>query len=93
MQYTSSSFAQMLVELFRGPLRPKVHAPRIEGPFARPARFHSEVPDVVLDGVVRPAAARAAVSLAWFRWVQQGSVHLYLLYVLAALVLALLVWR
>ena len=32
-------------------------------------------------------------ALAWFRWVQHGAVHLYILYILAALIILLMVWR
>ena len=58
MQYTSSSFAQMLVGLFGWVLRPRSRVPRNLALFPRQAEFHSEVPDVVLDDVVLPA----------FRW-------------------------
>jgi hydrogenase-4 component B len=93
MQYTSSSFAQMLVELFAWALRPSVHAPRLRAPFPAPSRFHSEVSDVVLERAVLPAARAVVRGFGWFRWVQQGSVHAYLLYMLIALVLAFFGWR
>jgi hydrogenase-4 component B len=93
MQYTSSSFAQMLVSLFGWALRPKTRAPRLRAPFPSEAAFHSEVADTVLDRAVLPAASGVARVLGWFRWVQQGSVHAYLLYILVALLLAFLWWR
>jgi hydrogenase-4 component B len=93
MQYTSSSFAELLVGLFGGLLQRERHAPRVTGLFPAPSRFASHVPEIVLDRAVIPLVRRGARALAWFRWVQQGSVQLYLLYVLAALVLSLLVWR
>lgn len=93
MQYTSSSFAALLVDLFAGVLRPERHEPGIEGPFPRPTGFHSHVPEVVLDRAVTPTFRLAGRALASFRWVQRGSVHLYVLYILIALVLALLVFR
>ena len=39
MQYTSSSYAQMLVELFQWSLRPKLNSPRIQKPFPTGAEF------------------------------------------------------
>ena len=93
MQYTSSSFAELLVGIFAWALRPAVHRPEIRGPFPGPAAFHSHVPDVVLDRFVLPGVARVVRAFGWFRWVQQGSVQAYLFYILVTLVLSLLWWR
>jgi hydrogenase-4 component B len=92
MQYTSSSFAQGLVGLYAWALRPKVHRPRLSGPFPAVGAFSSHVPDVVLDHLLVPAAETTGRSLAWFRWIQRGSVHAYLIYILATLVW-LLLWQ
>jgi hydrogenase-4 component B len=92
MQYTSSSFAQMLVALFSWALRPRIHQPRGLLLFPDRAHFHSEVPDTVLDGALLPAFRLGAWLLSWFRVFQQGSVQAYLLYLVVALI-ALLLWR
>lgn len=91
-QYTSSSFAGMLVGLFGWALRPDVHAPKVAGTFPAAARFHSHVPETVLDRAIQPAFSRAGSLFARLRWIQSGNVHLYLLYILGTL-LALLLWR
>jgi hypothetical protein len=93
MQYTASSFAQSLVTFFAWALRPTTHTARIEALFAEPSSFHSEVPDVVLDRAVVPAARSSARALNWFRWMQRGSLHSYLLFIMIALLVALFVWR
>jgi hydrogenase-4 component B len=93
MQYTSSSFASTLVGMFSDVLRPKGHSPTVRGPFPAAAEFHSHVPEVVLDHAITPSIRLFARGLVWFRWIQRGAIQLYVLYVLAALVLALLVWR
>jgi hydrogenase-4 component B len=93
MQYTASSFGELLVGMLSWALRPEVTGARSPDPFPRAERFHSHVPDTVLDRLVLPASRGVATVLHWFRWVQRGSVQLYLLYVLAALVLALLLRR
>lgn len=93
MQYTSSSFASTLVGMFAAVLRPRGHSPSVRGPFPAPAEFHSHVPEVVLDHAITPSIRLVARGLVWFRWVQRGAIQLYVLYVLAALVFALLVWR
>lgn len=93
MQYTSSSFAAMLVALLGWALHPSAHPPHIAGPFPAPtAVFESHVPDTVLDRALRPTFALAARILGWLRPIQHGNVHLYLVYILGTLV-ALLFWR
>ncbi|MBN2194486.1 MAG: oxidoreductase [Polyangiaceae bacterium] len=93
MQYTASSFADGLVELFSHVLRPERHTALIDGPFPRPSSFSSHVPDLVLDRILTPVAARLARGATWFRWIQRGTVHLYLLYLLVTLILMFVVWR
>jgi hydrogenase-4 component B len=92
MQYTSSSFAGTLVSLFGWALRPSAQSPELSGPFPVPAAFHSHVPDAVLDRVLLPSFAFTERLLARLRPIQHGNVHLYLLYILGAVV-ALLLWR
>lgn len=81
MQYTASSFAAPLLAIF-GPLS----GVRVK----RTAHsLHTHPDDLVLDGVARPtwnALLRGALRL---RGIQQGRLHLYLLYVMAALVVLL----
>ncbi len=93
MQYTSSSFAGMLVGLFAWALRPRVTPVRLATLFPSPASFHSEVPDTVLDRFIFPATRVVARALVWFRWIQQGSIQVYLLYVLATLLLTVVLFR
>jgi hydrogenase-4 component B len=92
MQYTSSSFAQMVVGLFAWALRPRTHRPRDLPLFPRKTDFHSETPDTVLDGAVLPTFRLGARLFSWFRFLQQGSIQTYLLYIFVALI-ALLLWR
>jgi hydrogenase-4 component B len=92
MQYTSSSFAEILVELFAWALRPRTHRPRDLPLFPQHADFHSHVPDTVLDEAVLPTFHHGAELTSWFRVFQQGSIHTYLLYIFLT-VLALLFWR
>jgi hydrogenase-4 component B len=92
MQYTSSSFAQILVGLFGWALRPRGGKPRNLALFPHATAFHSEVPDTVLDEAVLPAFRFGAWLFSWFRVFQQGSIQTYLLYIFIALI-ALLLWR
>jgi hydrogenase-4 component B len=92
MQYTSSSFAQMIVGLFAWVLRPRTAAPNELALFPKSTSFHSEVPDTVLDEAVLPAFRFSAWFFSWFRVFQQGSIQAYLLYMFLTL-MALLLWR
>ena len=92
MQYTSSSFAQMLVGLLAWVLRPRTERPRDLALLPTKSRFHSEVPDPVLDEAILPALRFCAWLFSGFRWLQQGGVQTYLLYIFAIL-LILLMWR
>lgn len=92
MQYTSSSFAQPILSIFRQLVRSRQHVHGPEGYFPRKAGFRSETPDIFGARLYRPlqsAIERIAFKL---RWLQHGRVHLYLLYIFVTL-LILMVWR
>ncbi len=92
MQYTPSSFAAILVNLFGWALQPRKKTPHIKELFPAEPQFKIDVRDTVLDNAILPASDRFARSLSWFRWMQQGSVQAYLMYILVTL-LILLFWR
>lgn len=92
MQYTASSFASPLTTLFRMFLRPRVHVEPPRGLFPSRAEFHSETSDVFGDYVYRPVFFAVAWMAARLRWLQQGRLQLYVLYI-ALTVLVLLVWK
>jgi hydrogenase-4 component B len=90
MQYTSSSFAQMVVGLLRAVLRPRFQRPGLGGHFPKESHFHSHVDDVVLDGFVYPTCRKLADRIGRIRIFQHGRVQEYILYILVALLLLLL---
>jgi hydrogenase-4 component B len=92
MQYTSSSFAQMLVGLFGWVLRPRTRRPKDLGLLPQKTDFSSAVPDTVLDEAVLPAFRLGAWLFSWLRMLQQGSIQTYVLYIFLAL-LGLLLWQ
>lgn len=86
MQYTASSFGDFLVGLFHFGLLSKKHGRRVKGLFARPARFSSHTPDAVLDHLLVPVFGAGAFVFQRLRaLVQNGSIAIYLLYVLLVL--------
>jgi hypothetical protein len=92
MQYTSSSFAQPLIAMFRGLLGTRRRWTAILAPFPGEASFSTKTPDVFAQRVFRPAFNRIGSLFSRLRWLQHGRLQLYVLYIAAAL-LALLVWR
>lgn len=92
MQYTSSSFAQWLVDLFGWALRPEVHPPKLETVFPEEAHFKSHVDDTVTEKAVAPLTRGLGWLFGLSRYLQQGSLQAYLLYILL-IVVGLLLWR
>lgn len=91
MQYSASSFAEMVVKLFRGGLRPHWEKPRITGSMAENASFSSHVPEAVLELIIMPLFNRADRRLKRLRRLQHGQLPLYILYIFIILCL-LLTW-
>ena len=91
MQYTASSFAQMLTGLFNWGLRSEKHGAEVSATFPAPAEFASHTPDTVLDRMFLPACRRAARFCTWLRArLQNGITGIYLLYVALTLCLLLI---
>jgi hydrogenase-4 component B len=96
MQYTASSFAASILEMFRWILRPHSPPVRLTGLFPSLARYCSHVGDIVLDGFLIPLWSASTQLLVDRRTRQQGSIQRYLIYIcltLVALLLSLMPWR
>jgi hydrogenase-4 component B len=91
MQYTGASFAALLVQRFSWAIFPRGGRPRVEGPFPRPAAFHTEVPDTVLDLGLLPVARGYAWLATGARLLYLRRVHVQTLLV-ALTLLAALAW-
>jgi hydrogenase-4 component B len=89
MQYTATSFAQVIVFLFNGVLHPHGRRPRVTGLFPLPSQTHSHVDDAVLDRILVPTGHRIEGWFNWFHRFQRGLTQHYVLYILLTL-LALL---
>ena len=91
MQYSASSFAEMLTSLFAFVLKPESHRPgKIKGLFPGEAGFFSHVPEAVLELVYIPLLKRLYVRLAGVRRLQGGILQQYVLYSLITLIVLLL---
>ena len=91
MQYTASSFAAPLVDLFRWVLRPDIHETRPQSLFPNDGSFESHVPDPVLDRFLLPAISWWKQLMAQAYVIQAGRIQVYIVYVVATL-LILLAW-
>jgi hydrogenase-4 component B len=89
MQYTGSSYAASILEFFR-PVAP-LHEehPTVKGRFPQKTFYRSHVCDIAelhMGGVVeRPVLA----LFDKLRWIQHGNIHLYIGYILLAIVVLL----
>jgi formate hydrogenlyase subunit 3/multisubunit Na+/H+ antiporter MnhD subunit len=91
MQYTASSFAEMLVGCFRGFLRPTAHMPTVSGAFPEPARLSSHVPETVLDQIYIPFLEYLYTKSAPIRRLQHGQLNIYIFYTFVTLVVLMAV--
>jgi len=92
MQYTASSFAQPILDLFRLFLGTKKHTGIAAAYFPEPATFETHTADIGCEKIYRPVFALIQKVFSRFLVLQQGSLHLYVLYIVATL-LALLAWN
>jgi hydrogenase-4 component B len=89
MQYTASSFAAMLVDIFSGILRPERHEPDMSRLFPGKSSFRSHVPEIVLDRWIIPFFTSVDRRLSAVRRLQGGQLNRYLLYLFGALAVLL----
>lgn len=92
MQYTASSFAQPIVDFFSLVLRGKKEIHLSKEYFPKQWSFHGIVPDLFLEYFYIPLFQSVERFLSRFRWLQSGSVQMYILYIAVALVV-LIVWK
>ena len=85
MQYTGSSFGQSIVGLFAILFRPRVVRSPVSGPMPLQATFESSIPDTVLDRAVVPVFSFLGMHVPRIRFMQQGKLNLYLLYIVVIL--------
>jgi hydrogenase-4 component B len=90
MQYTGRGFAELLgtralPRWLRGPLR--VRAP--QGPFPAAASFAADATDPMTRALYQPFLARWGDRFARLRFLQQGKVHIYILYIVGTAIVVL----
>ena len=91
IQYTGSSFAELLLRRFSWAVVPRVQGTPPAGPFPAPASFHTDVPDAVLDLAVAPTARAYHWAAIRARLLYLRRIQFQILLILATL-LAVLAW-
>ncbi len=89
MQYTGSSYAASILEFFR-PVAPlKETHPAIKGRFPVKTHYHSHIHDAAELQMDRLIVRPVLWLFDRLRWLQHGDIHLYIGYILLAIVLLL----
>jgi hypothetical protein len=90
MQYTARSFVEIAaVRLLPARLSAKISRPDIGGLMPAAARFACDDSDPITRGFYEPFLDRCARRFARLRWMQQGALHAYLVYILAMVIAGL----
>jgi hydrogenase-4 component B len=92
MQYTGTSFSELVVNLLGTIVAPRRQRPEI-GTVALPrsARFCYEVTETVLDQVLTPIFQWIGLAFSYIRRLQHGQLHIYMLYIFVTL-FVLMIW-
>ena len=90
MQYTGRAFSELITaRLLPRWLRARQSVHRPEGLFPAAATFASDTVDPLTRGAYEPFLVRWGDRFARLRFLQQGNVHIYIVYILATAVVAL----
>lgn len=86
MQYTGSSYAASILDFFK-PVAP-LHEdhPAIRGRFPQKTHYHSHISDIAELHMGRLIVRPILWLFDRLRWIQHGDIHLYIGYILAAIV-------
>jgi hydrogenase-4 component B len=89
MQYTSSSYASFILDFFRPAAPLTEDHPAIEGRFPQKTHYRSNINDIAELNMGRVIVNPILSFFDKLRWIQHGDIHLYIGYILLAIVLLL----
>lgn len=92
VQYTASSFADPIIRMFKPILRTQRHVHEPEGLFPTSASVETHTDDLLMRHVFEPAASGIRWAAGQMQRLQQGSTHLYLMYIFLTIII-LMVWN
>jgi hydrogenase-4 component B len=90
MQYTGSSYAASILEFFRPAAPLEERHPPVSGLFPEQTHYHSHVHDIIERHLERTMVNPVLWLFDKLRWIQHGDIHLYIGYILLAIVVLLL---
>jgi hydrogenase-4 component B len=89
MQYTGSSYAASILEFFR-PVAPLTeNHSRVRGRFPQTGHYHSNINDIAEQHMGNVVVRPVLTLFEKLRWLQHGDIHLYIGYILLAIVVLL----
>ena len=92
MQYTGTSFSELVVNLLGAIVAPRRRKPAMSGLVPpRDASFHYTITETVLDQVLMPIFHWVGMGFSYIRRLQHGQLHIYMLYIFATL-FVLMIW-
>jgi hydrogenase-4 component B len=86
MQYTGTSYAASILEFFRPAAPLQEDHPAIRGRFPKKTHYHSHVDDIAELHMERVIVNPVLWLFDRLRWIQHGDIHLYIGYILLAIV-------
>lgn len=92
MQYTASSFAQPVVDFFKGILRTHKSVHKIKEYFPRNFSYQTKTADLFSETLFRPAVGIIHRLAEKLTFIQHGQLQIYILYILVTLI-ALFIWK
>ena len=89
MQYTGSSYASSILDFFRPAAPLTEHHPPVQGRFPAAVHYESHIRDIAGIFMYKTVVNPIMYFFDRLRWIQHGDIHLYIGYILLAIVLLL----
>lgn len=90
IQYTGTSYARSVIDLFRPFALVRESAIRLKKIFPERTHYSSSIDDIAEIGIHRGITLPLLAFLGKFRWIQHGNVQLYIGYIIVAILTLLL---
>lgn len=85
MQYAATSFSEIAVSVFNGVMRQRITRPVLTGIFPGRARCTDEPTETVMSRIIAPLFCVTGILFAFLRRLQNGQMHVYMLYIFVTL--------
>lgn len=89
MQYTGTSFVQPQTDFFSALLKSRKSISVQDDHFPESGHFQNEVNDTLLAYIFEPFFRGTVKAFSKLRWLQGGKMHIYVLYIVIAIIFAL----